>query len=484
MTGKISLVGAGLGSPELLTVRALRRLKEADVVVYDRLINPALLNACKSDCEKIYVGKNPAFHPIPQKEIEKILVAKAREGKLVVRLKSGDPYVFGRGGEEGAVLKSEGIPFEVVPGITSAIGGLAYGGIPITHRDYASSFHIYTGHLKTEEPDIDWQTAAKAEGTLVFLMGMSELHLITEQLIQHGKSPACPSAIIQWAGRKNQRTVTGTLGSIEKKAQKAGLGPPSLIVIGEVAGLREQLNFFEAQPLFGKSVTLPWTAEKRMFSKLTDLGAEVFELPAPVTENFPAEFLLKDFQEFVFLDPQSVVLFAKEMLQQRLDWRSLSMKRIISAGKQTALQLTEQGLQPDEEHGTAEMLSKAVLESAGTLFVGEAVSLGDLHSKTDFSSRQWMTHSSNLVLPEDELWLEADYFFFPSSKSATLFVKALKEKHLKILRQKKIFVMGEATKSVFDRCQLPVAKSAEATFESVIASMNLATQAEELGDKL
>lgn len=250
MIGKIALVGAGLGDPELLTIKGLRKIEQADVVVYDRLINPAILNACKADCEKIYVGKKPNYHPVPQDKIEEIMIEKARQGLNIVRLKSGDPYVFGRGGEEGSALKEAGIAFEVIPGITSSIGGLTYAGIPITHRNLSASFHVYTGHLNDSSQAIDWSIAARTEGTLVFLMGMSGLQEITKKLMSNGKDKNTPVAIIQWASRKQQKTVVGTLETIFKQAQAAELEPPSLIVIGQVVKCREELNFFEERPFF------------------------------------------------------------------------------------------------------------------------------------------------------------------------------------------------------------------------------------------
>ena len=211
MKGKVYLVGAGPGDYKLLTLKGLECIKKADVIVYDRLANVNYLKEAKDNCEFIYVGKASKNHTLPQDDINRVIADKAKEGKIVTRLKGGDPYVFGRGGEEGQLLKEEGIDFEVVPGITSAIGGLCYAGIPITHRDYSSSFHVITGHLREddkENPEINWNALANIRGTLVFLMGVANLKKISENLIKEGKAKDTPVALISWATRYNQRVIT------------------------------------------------------------------------------------------------------------------------------------------------------------------------------------------------------------------------------------------------------------------------------------
>lgn len=245
MKGKVWLVGAGPGDITLITVKGLECIKHADVLVYDRLVNPELLDFAPAHCEKLNVGKESDHHPIPQQQINQILADHAKAGKKVVRLKSGDPYVFGRGGEEAQLLVEQHIPFEVVPGVTSAIGGLTCAGIPVTHRDYASSFHVVTGHLRAdkEQDPINWQALAQLRGTIVVLMGVSNLANISQELIQYGKSIDTPVAIIIWASRANQRVVTGTLGTIVEIAKQQQVKPPALIVIGEVVGLHNVLDF-------------------------------------------------------------------------------------------------------------------------------------------------------------------------------------------------------------------------------------------------
>ncbi|MFD1261458.1 uroporphyrinogen-III C-methyltransferase [Entomomonas asaccharolytica] len=245
MAGKVWLVGAGPGDISLITVKGMECIKHADVLVYDRLVNPELLTFAPEHCEQINVGKESDHHPIPQQEINQILADHAKAGKKVVRLKSGDPYVFGRGGEEAQLLVEQRVPFEVVPGVTSAIGGLTYAGIPVTHRDYASSFHVVTGHLRAdkEKDPINWQALAQLQGTIVILMGVSNLANITEELMQYGKSADTPVGIIMWASRANQRIVTGTLSTIVQVAKEQKVKPPALIVIGEVVGLHNLLDF-------------------------------------------------------------------------------------------------------------------------------------------------------------------------------------------------------------------------------------------------
>ena len=245
MAGKVWLVGAGPGDISLITVKGLECVKHADVIVYDRLVNPELFDFASENCEWVNVGKECNHHPVPQWQINQILVQHAKEGKMVVRLKSGDPYVFGRGGEEVQALVDENIVFEVVPGVTSAIGGLTCAGIPVTHRDYASSFHVITGHLRSdkEKDPVNWQVIARLEGTIVILMGMSNLPNITNDLILYGKSSDTPVGIVMWASRSNQRVITGTLANINEVVQAQNAKPPALIVIGEVVKLHDSFNY-------------------------------------------------------------------------------------------------------------------------------------------------------------------------------------------------------------------------------------------------
>ncbi len=243
MKGKVWLVGAGPGDPTLLTVKALYCIREADVIVYDRLVSDEILQQAPKQCQMVNVGKLPNFHPIPQDDINETLVNFAQQGYNVVRLKGGDPYVFGRGGEEADALVEHNIEFEVVPGITSAIGGLAYAGIPVTHRDHASSFHVVTGHLKQGKDPLDWSLYSKLDGTLVILMGMSQIENICQQLVDGGKANDTPAAVVRYASRDNQQVVTGTVSDIAKRVKDSGITSPALIVIGGVAEKHKTLSF-------------------------------------------------------------------------------------------------------------------------------------------------------------------------------------------------------------------------------------------------
>lgn len=251
-SGFVSLVGAGPGDPELITVKGLRRLQRADVVAYDRLANPVLLAECKADAELLFVGKHgEGLHPsVPQEEINALLIKKAREGKDVVRLKGGDPFIFGRGGEEALELQQAGIPFEIVPGISSAIAAPAYAGIPVTHRHISASVAIVAGHEDpTKGPSShDWQALAGVD-TLVILMGMGRLEAITETLLACGKRADTPAAAVRWGTTSEQETVTGTLASIAADVRRAGLKAPATLIIGEVVRLRDELRWFDLEAL-------------------------------------------------------------------------------------------------------------------------------------------------------------------------------------------------------------------------------------------
>ncbi|HVC31069.1 MAG TPA: uroporphyrinogen-III C-methyltransferase, partial [Steroidobacteraceae bacterium] len=281
--GKVWLVGAGPGDPGLLTLKGARVLGEAEAIVYDRLVNPALLQHVQPECEQIYAGKAPGAPTLSQGEINHCLIRLARAGKRVVRLKGGDPFVFGRGGEEGEALHAAGIPFEVVPGVSSAIAVPAYAGIPVTHRGVAASFAVITGHEDPSkaESSIHWSELATGIDTLVCLMGVEGLQGIAGRLVAAGRPADTPVAVTRWGTLPRQQTVTGTLGDIVERTREAGFGPPAVAVIGEVVRLRGVLEWFETRPLFGKRVLITRTRQQAsgLRALLEEEGAEVIELP-------------------------------------------------------------------------------------------------------------------------------------------------------------------------------------------------------------
>ena len=353
--GLVYLVGAGPGDPGLITVKGLACLQKADVIVYDRLVSPALLRQAPRGCEMIDVGKSPRQHTLPQEAINALLVEKALAGKVVVRLKGGDPFLFGRGGEEAEALAEEEVPFEVVPGVTSAIAAPAYAGIPVTHRDQTSSFAVVTGHEDPTKPDssVDWQKLATGVGTLVCLMGVGNLPQIVAKLIEHGRDPRTPVAIVQEGTEARQKTVTGTLADIVAKAREADIKPPAVTVVGEVVALREKLRWFDTKPLFGKRILVTRSREQAsaLSERLRELGAEPLEYPAieiaPPKDMTPlneAIARLSTYDWLIFTSANGVRAFADRMSEKGVDIEALARPKIAAIGPATAQALQRYGL--------------------------------------------------------------------------------------------------------------------------------------------
>ncbi|WP_010270891.1 uroporphyrinogen-III C-methyltransferase [Paenibacillus senegalensis] len=363
--GKVYLVGAGPGDPKLITVKGRDVLEQADVVVYDRLANPSLLSFIKAEAERIYVGKRPDRHTLKQEVINQMLVDLAKQGKTVVRLKGGDPSVFGRVGEEAELLASHGIEFEMVPGVTSATAVPLYAGIPVTHRDMTSSLAIVTGHEcpVKEGTNLDWAKLSTATGTLIFLMGVGNLGTLKEVLIANGKDKATPAAVIQWGTRARQRTVSGTLETIVDDVQRAGLQSPAVIIVGEVVRLRDKLNWVERKPLFGKRVLVTRTRGQasELANRIYELGGEAIELPLIRIQRPASEARLERIAQtlstvdrydwILFTSVNGVAHFFEELRLARLDVRRLAKARIAAVGPKTAEALLERGLiaeQPEQ----------------------------------------------------------------------------------------------------------------------------------------
>lgn len=358
MTGMVYLVGAGPWDPGLITVKGLKALKKADVIIYDRLANPQLLNHAKENVERIYVGKSSDHHTHTQEEINDLLVEKAKQGLTVVRLKGGDPFVFGRGGEEAERCVEEGIPFEVIPGITSAIAVPAYAGIPVTHRDMNASFSVVTGYERKEknEPSVSFASLAKATETQVFLMGVKNLPYIVERLRKYGRSGDTPVALIRWGTKMEQETLTGTLEDIVEKAEERKFRPPAVIVVGEVVRLREKLAWFEQKPLFGKRVLVTRAREQSqsLSEKIHELGGESLEFPViKITRPKRQAFLdqsLRDLHEYdwiIFTSVNGVKFFFSRLRELKIDIRQMGKAKIAAIGPKTAEALWEKGLLVD-----------------------------------------------------------------------------------------------------------------------------------------
>ena len=358
MEGKVYLVGAGPGDPGLITLKGLHCLGEADVIIYDRLVDKSLLNKVRQGVELIYVGKQPKVHLMSQEQINALLVAKAREGKVVVRLKGGDPFILGRGGEEAEVLASEGIPFEIVPGVTAAIAVPAYAGIPVTHRGLSSSFAVVSGHETSSEPRSGTTRDRIATGinTLIFLMGMENLASIIAQLIEDGRSPATPVAVIQWGTTPKQQVVEGSLTDIVNRAKEANIGSPAVLIVGEVVKLRHKLRWFENKPLFGKRILVTRRREQAgaLSETLSREGAEPIEIPAIEIDMAPSQAQLdnvltrlSEFNWLLFTSVNGVDAFFNHLHQHGLDSRKLHGLKVCAIGEVTATALSKYGIQAD-----------------------------------------------------------------------------------------------------------------------------------------
>ena len=375
--GRVYLVGAGPGDPELLTLKGLRLIQTADVIAYDRLIDMRLLAHASEDAELVDVGKVPGSRT--QTAISSLLVSHAREGRRVVRLKGGDPFVFGRGGEEAEALNAANVDFEIVPGVTSAIAAPAYAGIPVTHRDHAASFTVVTGSAAPDggPTGIDWSALAAIPGTLVFLMAWRNLDDIAFQLIDAGKPANTPAAVVSWGTQPWQRTVDGRLDSIAETARSAGLQSPTALIIGSVVELRERLSWFETLPLFGRRILVTRTRSQAstLSSRLSELGAFPIEIPtievelqSDSSDLVSALASAARFDWIAFTSANSIRAVMDRLARTGRDSRALHGVKVAAIGPASAAVLAEYGIMADlvADTATSARLASAMIESGVT----------------------------------------------------------------------------------------------------------------------
>ncbi|ADW18712.1 uroporphyrinogen-III C-methyltransferase; uroporphyrinogen-III synthase [Desulfobulbus propionicus DSM 2032] len=397
--GKVYLVGAGPGDPGLITLRGKYLLEHAEVVVYDYLANPKLLSYVPKTAQLIYAGKKGGgLHAFTQQGINRLLVDHAQQGKMVVRLKGGDPFIFGRGAEEIEELVSEGIDFEVVPGVTSATAAATYAGIPITHREYTASVAFVTGH---EDPtkkfsNISWEKLATGAGTIVIYMGIKTLPSITQKLIDHGRSPDTPVAVVRWASTPQQRSVVGTLATICDVVAQADIKPPALVIVGEVVKLRSTIDWFEKRPLFGRRIVVTRTREQAsdLVAKLEEYGAECLEYSTihiePVADYRVLDQALAEIHAYawlLFTSLNAVTYFFQRLFVLGHDSRHLAGTKIAVVGKATAEELKKYGLKADliPDKFTGEGLAKALVETevnGSRILLPRALKASDLLPET------------------------------------------------------------------------------------------------------
>lgn len=355
---KVYLIGAGPGDPGLLTIKGRDILSKADVIIYDYLANSGFLDFTRKDAEIIYVGKKGGDHTLPQEEINQLIINKAKEGKTVARLKGGDPYMFGRGGEEAEELADAGIPFEVVPGVTSAIAAAAYAGIPLTHRSYASSVTFATGHEDPTKPESahNWDALAKSASTLVFFMGMKNLPEISAKLIEAGMPPRTPAAVIRWGTTPEHKSLVSTIKALPADAHKHGFTAPSLIIVGKVVQMRDKLNWFEKNPLLGKGVVVTRAREQAsdMAALLASHGANVIQFPSIEVHPLPdyADVrktlgYISSYDWVAFTSVNGVAHFFEQLRAIGQDTRALAGCKIAAIGPATAQALKKYGLKAD-----------------------------------------------------------------------------------------------------------------------------------------
>jgi len=453
----VYLVGAGPGDEDLITLKGLECTKKADVIVYDNLVNDQLLSYAKQDAEIIYVGKKINQHTLPQDKINELLVEKAKQDKVVVRLKGGDPFVFGRGGEEAIALKENNIPFEIVPGISSSIAALAYAGIPITHRAISTSFHVITGHEDPtkEEESVNYELLSKLSGTLVFLMGLNNLPKITSLLQKYGKAPSTPVAVISKGTTPQQKVATGTLENIGNKVDS--ITHPAIIAVGEVINLREYINWFEKKPLFGRKILVTRARHQAsaLSQKIKELGGMAVEFPT--IEIQPLEFELQGLNNYdwiIFTSVNGVEVFFEKLD----DVRSIGNAKICAIGEATKQAVEKYHLKV--EITPSEYIAEALIEELKPLIkkcdkvlipradVAREVlpqQLQELGAEVTVLPLYKTTLPNKSADELKEILQDIDTITFASSSTVKNFVEILGKENLNLLNNKKIACIGPIT---------------------------------------
>jgi uroporphyrinogen III methyltransferase / synthase len=456
-TGKVYLIGAGPGDPGLLTIKAKECIENADVVVYDYLASPFLLDYAKKDAHIIYVGKKGGDHTLSQDGINQLLVDKAKLGLNIARLKGGDPFVFGRGGEEAEILLSYGVSYEIIPGVTSAIAAPAYAGIPVTHRDHTSFVSFITGHENPDkrETSMQWDVYAKSNATLVFLMGVKNLENITKNLIKHGKSSTTPVALVRWGTTAKQKTVTGTLSTIVEQVKEAKLKSPAIIIIGHVVSLRDKLAWFDKKPLFGKRivVTRARAQASNLVSKLSKLGAQCIEIPtikiAPPADINPLKDAVENINNYdwlVFTSVNGVKFFFDTLFDMGKDVRILGHLKFACIGPVTKERLQDYGIISDilpetyraesviDAFSTVEIKGKNILlpraKKARTILPEELMKMGaKVHEVIAYETLLDIEKKEELITLLENSKIDA--VTFTSSSTVSNFISLLDVKGIK-----------------------------------------------------
>ena len=486
--GSVILVGAGPGDPGLLTQKGRQAIENAQVVVYDRLVSPAILSLIPKDAEKINVGKESSNHLVPQEEINRILLRKAQEDKRVVRLKGGDPFLFGRGGEELELLEAAGIPFQVVPGVTSALSVPAYAGIPVTHRDFCSSVHIITGHARAgAELSIDFDALKRTGGTLVFLMGVTSLPKICKGLLDAGMAPDMPAAVVERGTLPRQRKLVSTLERLPLEAEKAGVKSPAIIVVGKVCSLSNRFDWFDCLLLKGKTVvvTRPEDRSGTLTQRLRELGAEVVDYPCIRTvareENPELEEAIGNLSRYrclVFTSPAGPEIFFRRLRAVGRDARALSGLTLAAIGPKTAKALEKHGVTADlvPETYDSDHLAKALEAVEGPVLLCRAsrgsTALPEMLERKGIPFADVPIYDTVYTAPDpqkvDALLGEKLLVTFTSASTVRGFVESLPGRDLKNVIG---CCIGKQTEAEAKKYGLTTVVSQEATMESLMETI-------------